>query len=376
MSSWTPNTFRAEGKRRGYNADYLEALVAEGTRLSALGVPVVFTLGHLAAICCVPYVFLNDIVRRASDPYRVFRVKKRRGGFRQITVPNPELLRVQRWIHQNILSTRAIHPTSTAFAKGCEPKKNAALHSSARWLVKLDLANFFEAISERQVYCVFRTIGYPALLSFQFARICTRLAAGSRKYRKRRWKTQGHQRYSLFASEHLGHLPQGAPSSPMLANLVCTTIDSRLAQISRRYNCTYSRYADDITFSAESLTRSQVASLIEQTSQQLGHHGLTRNRQKTQVAPPGARRMVTGLLVDGSEPRLPREFRDNLRLHLYHARTKGIYEHCLRRKFRSLLGFRAHLDGIITYAEHVDTSFGAKCRAAYNSLPWGDLAEF
>jgi len=108
-----------------------------------------------------------------------------------------------------------------AFSPNCDPLQNAAMHTTARWLVKLDITNFFESISERQVYRVFREAGYCALMAFQVTRICTRLGSGSFKYGKRRWKTRGKDRYKVLANDRLGHLPQGAPTSPMLANLVC-----------------------------------------------------------------------------------------------------------------------------------------------------------
>lgn len=376
MSSWTPHLFRREGERQGYSQNYLTALIEEGNRLHGLGMPVVFTLGHLAAICDVPYRFLDLIVRRECDPYRVFNIRKRSGGYRQITVPTENLMRVQRWIHQNILMHRDVHSASTAFDEGCDPRRNATSHSAARWLVKLDITDFFEAVSERQVYHAFRAAGFAALMAFQFARICTRTSNRSLKYRNPRWNSHGYDRYALFATSGLGHLPQGAPTSPMLANLVCVQMDGELERCAEEFGCTYTRYADDIVFSAATFDRKRAHELIRRASVILGGHGFNRNRHKTHVVPPGARRVVTGLLVDSARPRLLREYKEKILLHLYHARTKTIHGHCTHRKFRSLLGFKAHLDGLITYAEYIDADFGAKCRTQFNALPWGDLANW
>jgi RNA-directed DNA polymerase len=376
MSSWTPHLFRSEGERQGYNQDYLAALIAEGTRLHGLGMPVVFTLGHLASICDVPHRFLHQIVRREFDPYRVFNIRKRSGGYRQITVPTEHLLRVQRWIHENILMRRRVHGASAAFGAGCDPRKNANSHAGAKWLVKLDITDFFEAVSERQVYRAFRAAGFVALMAFQLTRICTKTSDFPWKYRKRRWKNPNQSRHKLFATTGLGHLPQGAPTSPMLANLVCVEMDAELERCATEFGCTYTRYADDIVFSAANLDRARAHDLIRRASVILGGHGFNRNRHKTHVAPPGARRVVTGLLVDRARPRLTGEYKERILLHLYHARTKTIHGHCVRRGFRSLLGFRAHLDGLITYAEYIDAEFGAECRAQFNTLPWGDLANW
>jgi len=158
--------------------------------------------------------------------------------------------------------------------------------------------------------------------------------------------------------------------------LVCGPLDEDLQICALKLQCNYTRYADDIVFSSHQLTRAEALQLIRETSRIFGRYGFTRNKQKTHIASPGARRIVTGLLVDGDAPRLPRAFREKLELHLFHAETKGIREHCLRRKFRSLLGFKAHLRGLITYAEWVEAEFGEQCRMKFEALDWGELSEF
>lgn len=162
----------------------------------------------------------------------------------------------------------------------------------------------------------------------------------------------------------------------MLANLVCYSLDQELESCAEEFGCAYSRYADDIAFSGDSLDRQKATEIIRRSSVILGRYGFCRNRQKTHVATPGSRRIITGLVVDGELPRLTSEFRERIEVHLFHARTKGIDEHCIRRKFRSLLGFKAHLDGLITYAEHVDPSLGLKWRSQFDALPWGELLNF
>ena len=87
-------------------------------------------------------------------------------------------MQTQRWIAQNILNAVRPHDASYAFARNRDLVGAARRHAGARWLVKMDVRRFFESISEQQVYFVFRRLGYPALLSFQLARICTRLPKG------------------------------------------------------------------------------------------------------------------------------------------------------------------------------------------------------
>ena len=374
MSNWTPHSFRETATAKGIPPEAIQRLVEEGERLRLKGVPVVFTLGHLAAICDVPYKFLRDIVSRRFDPYRVFNIRKRSGGYRQITVPEDALMRVQRWIHENILVAARVSSISTAYSKGAGPVKNAEQHRRCRWLVKVDVKSFFESISERQVYKVFRSIGYPALLSFELTRLCTRFPGGESKRDQRRWRTNS-RAYNIepYMTQVVGHLPQGAPTSPMLANLVCAELDVRLAALANKHAGVITRYADDIVFSALDFDRTRAKSLVKEITAALTSLGLRRNETKTHVVPPSARRVVTGLLVDSEAPRLTKAFRDKLRMHLFHAKTKGIRVHCERRKFRSLIGFREHLRGLIAYAAQVDKEFAAQRKTEFEALPWGIL---
>jgi RNA-directed DNA polymerase len=373
MSNWTPHSYITKAGELGYPDDFVQPLVNEGNRLVAANVPVVFTLRHLAAICDVPFSFLHDTVGRKIDPYREFKLRKKSGGYRQIVVPHPPLLIVQRWIHQNILRATAAHNCATAYMPGRTPYLNASQHRAAKWLVKTDIQRFFESVSERQVFYVFREIGYRPLLSFELARLCTRTKTISQRYRNERWRSKKIYSIHDYASFEIGHLPQGAPTSPILANLVCYEMDEDLRVLAQHFKCTYTRYADDIAFSTVQLTRNEGLQLIRRTSAVLSSNGFKRNVQKTHIVPPGARKVVTGLLVSGQEPRLLRKYKETISLHLYHAKSKGIPQHCTWRKFDSLLGFREHLKGLIAYAEHVEPAFGHKCRTEFNALPWGVL---
>jgi RNA-directed DNA polymerase len=376
MSSWTPNSFLSRGSAEGFQNDYLQNLISEGRKLTERGLPALFTLGHLAAICDVPFGFLHDIVSRRSDPYRIFLIKKTSGGRRRITVPLPPLLVVQKWLHENVLSNERTHSCSQAFNEGCSPVKNAQQHCSSKWLVKIDVENFFESVSEKQVYHVFKGMGFRPLLSFELARLCTRIADPLGRPGVHYWRLR--KRYSIgaYCKDCIGHLPQGAPTSPLLANLVCFDLDTRLNAIAGKFRCVYTRYADDIVFSSQDFDRRRAKKLIALTVGVLAEFGFKQNFRKTIIAPPGARRIVTGLLVDGVEVKLPNKYREKIELHLHHAAKHGIASHCERRKFRSLVGFRNHLHGLITYAESVDPKFGAKCRSEFESLPWGAIEMF
>ncbi len=337
--------------------------------------PVLLTLKHVALVCGVEYGFLRDVVRRRRDPYVIFKLKKRSGGYRHITVPAPPLLVVQRWIHRQILAHVPTDPISTAYSAGCSPILNANIHCGAKVLIKIDLERFFESISERQVFYVFRGLGYRPLLAFELTRLCTRTPRLARKNRKQRWQSTKHYKIRDYVQKIVGHLPQGAPTSPLLSNLVCRPLDRDLKHMASELGYTVTRYADDIVFSGATFDRANAVALIERIDTLLIAFGFSRNARKTNIVSSGARKLVTGLLVDRSKPSLPRELKDRIRCHLYYAARIGVRAQSENRDFESVVGFRNHLKGLILYARSVEPSYGKVCLAKFNELRWDILAE-
>jgi RNA-directed DNA polymerase len=183
---WRPQHYRRQAEIRGdVDPGVLANALAAGEQVLAVNPALrpVFTLRHLCHLADVSYTRMREIVvRTGGDGYRVFTIKKRpsRQGerrFRVICAPEPALMRVQRWIATNILNngTTLLHAASTAFAPGSKLKEAAAPHCGCRWLLKLDVQNFFESISEISAYRSFRRLGYQPLISFEMARICSRL---------------------------------------------------------------------------------------------------------------------------------------------------------------------------------------------------------
>lgn len=372
MHAWSPHQIRADGMVLGYSSTFLDRLIQDGSRLFDNAVPVVFTLGHLALLAGESFVQLKGVVNREGDEYETFNLRKRNGGWRRICIPSAFLLSTQRWIDQHILRSKgalaSLHPASHAYAPGDGVKRHAARHCGARWLVKVDVKEFFETISERQVYWVFRSFGYSALLSFELARICTRAHSPGRRYRRPRWMPGVERKEAPYFARRIGHLPQGAPTSPMLANYVCRKLDAQLQAAAQKAGATYTRYADDLVFSASELDRPRAVLLIRQVRRVLAEYGFRANSQKTAIVAPGARKIVTGLVVNSGQPQLQREFKDRLRQHLYYSIKFGLMEHCRRCGFRSTLGFLKYLGGIMRYARHVEPQFAAKYESQYQQL--------
>ena len=152
----------------------------------------VLTLRHLAYQCDVPFRYLRGVVSRTQpNLYRSFRIQKSNQGkrnvaYRVISVPDTKLKIVQKWINANILAYLSVDPSSVAYSTGDSIKAAAENHCGARWMIKTDIQNFFESVSESQVYRVFNRVGYQPLISFEMARICTRTRA-SRTMVDSRW---------------------------------------------------------------------------------------------------------------------------------------------------------------------------------------------
>lgn len=379
---WSSQQFRlgalAAGRSEGVIAA-AESIAREIKRRNE-NLPVVLTLQHLAHLTDVPVEPLQKIIYRQVDPYRIYRVKKRgtpNGAtapprkYRTICVPQPTLMRLQRWIAQNILNEVTPHAASFAFTRKRDLVGAAWRHTEARWLLKMDVRHFFESILERRVYWVFRTLGYTALLSFQMARLCTRLTQHGTAVARHQ---SGRGRAGLPYWQHpQGHLPQGAPTSPMLANLVMRSFDRRVEALANRAGWIYSRYADDLAFSRrDASSRGAAMHLAKAVEHELTQFGLVHHRGKTSIIPPGARKVLLGVLIDNDRPTLTRAFRNNIETHLYALTSPkiGAGAHRTKRGFASSIGMRRHIEGLIAFAHQVDRDYAAKLYAQFNEIDW------
>lgn len=361
-----------QAKSAQFAPSYTERLLSVATSLSTSQVPMVFSLMHLAHLTNSSWTSLRDSIKRQSDDYRVFEIRKRSGGNRRICSPNPMLKRVQQWIHSYILKSpgalKRMHHASAAYAPNSSILKNAGMHSGCAWLIKLDIKDFFESISERQVYHVFRSLGYPALLSFELSRICTRVIPprvdGKTRPRDQKWRWTNddvHQSHPYAKHSRIGHLPQGAPTSAMLANLVVTQMDHEIQKIADFYGASYSRYADDIVLSLDLNGNKKVCNEIMHTVAYVVTRGGFRvNRVKSHISGPGARKVVTGLVVNDTIPRLTKSMKDKIELALYHIKKHGLLSHASRCHSSNPLGYLNHLTGLIHFARSIDHTFGER----------------
>jgi RNA-directed DNA polymerase len=263
---------------------------------------------------------------------------------------------VQRWVLHNILAAYEVHRCSWAYRPGRSIVTCAKNHVGARWLVKLDVHNFFGSIHEEKVFRIFDALGYTRLLSFELARLCTRNAIGEHGRRI------GHAPYLAMPR---GSLPQGAPTSGALANAAMLDFDEKLANLAERRGLVYTRYSDDIVFSTIGTFTRRAAALVNDASSALRNSGLEVHRRKTRIIPPGARKIVLGLTVLDDTVALPGEFKRRIEVHVRGVGKFGLVEHARHRRFRSVLSMVEHIDGCIAFASSVDKAFADLLKADF-----------
>ena len=274
-------------------------------------------------------------------------------------------MEVQRWILHRVLPSARNHPSSYAYQTGRSIIHCARAHLGARWLLKMDLHDYFDTIAETRVYGIFRSLGYPPLVSFELARICTRLPLGRyvRQHRPRIYSSI--PSYEIYAN---GWLPQGAPTSGALANAATFKLDQKLARISSQYELTYTRYSDDLMFSGgAAFNRATAARFIDHVRNIVNDDKFIVHDKKTRIVPPGARHVVLGLLLTPEGIRLLPEFKRRIDVHIRGVDRFGLARHVAHRGFRSIFSFINHIDGCLAFAQGVESEYAQYCMERWNS---------
>lgn len=220
--------------------------------------------------------------------YQRFYVPKKTGGLRLIAAPMPRLKEMQRWVLREILEKVPLHEAATGFRNGISILDNARRHVGSDVVINMDLKDFFPTLSYRRVKGVYRKLGYSGQVATILAMLTTepemdRVEMDGTLY----WVARGERR-----------LPQGAPSSPALTNIACRRLDRRLAALAEELGYRYSRYADDLTFSANGEAASRAGKILRGARFIVEQEGFVVHPDKTRVLRRGRRQEVTGIVVN------------------------------------------------------------------------------
>lgn len=265
----------------------------------------------LARILGVELVFLEEIARDTLKHYRPF-IKKRQGKKpRVIDNPSKDLKTIQRKILERLLSRGDIGEHLHGSLKGRSARTNAEKHLGKPNVVRIDISDFFPSVDDRKIYEIWLGLGFAA----PPARLLTAL--------------------TTFKN----YLPQGAPTSSMLANLVLKHADQDLLAAAQAAGCTYTRYVDDLVFSGDS-----PQGLVQVAVSALQRSGFRVSRKKLQIMPSRLLQEVTGLGVNaGAGPSVPRYKRDRVRADIHQlARTQP--DETFQKKLNSFAGRIKHIE--------------------------------
>ncbi len=243
----------------------------------------------------------------SKKKYKVFTVPKKSGGTRQISAPASPIKIIQRKLKQVLETVYNPKPATHGFVTGRSIVSNARLHKKRRYVLNIDLENYFPTIHFGRVRGMF--MGNPYNLNNEVATVLAQICC------------------------HEGVLPQGAPTSPIISNMICARLDAKLQQLAKQHQCTYSRYADDITFSTNrSKFPSSLAHLSDigqigigdELSSVIQENGFKINPKKIRLQLKQQRQVVTGLTVN-KYPNVQRRYIRQVRAML-HAWNKYTLE--------------------------------------------------
>lgn len=293
--------------------------------------------------------------------YRYRWIAKRSGGSRLLEVPKPRLKTIQRRILDEILNQIPPHGAAHAFRRGRSIASYVEPHSNQRIVIHIDLREFFPSIRGSQVHAIFRTAGYPERVASILTRLCTTRTPSS-VFTTEIADSTHDRRGKLLRSPHL---PQGAPTSPALANLASFWLDCRLSGLARKIGASYTRYADDIVFSGGA-ELSKCAPRFRILVVAIVHHeGFEIRHRKTREMRRGAQQQVAGVILN-DHPNMPRRDYDVLRAILHNCCRSGPDSQNLNNHPH----FREHLLGRIAYWSSICPKRAAKLKRMFESISW------
>ena len=238
---------------------------------------------------------LYSVANRTYKHYHSVKIPKSNNGYRRLYVPSENLKMIQRMINNKLLSLEDISPYAIAYRLGGSTKLNAQLHIGKSILLKLDIKNFFD------------NIGYDLLKKKVFT--------------EERYSEQNSALLSLLCL-YRGAIPQGAPTSPTISNIIMREFDNTIGSYCSKKNIAYTRYCDDMTFSGDFIPND----IIKMVKRELKKLGLNLNKKKTIVVKKGQKQTVTGIVVN-EKLSVPNSYKKKIRQEMYYCIKFGVASH-------------------------------------------------
>ena len=294
-------------------------------------------------------------LRTATPRLRHYRVwtREKRDGVRVIEAPKPRLREAQRRILRQLVSRIPAHRAATGFIPGSSTADFAAPHAGKPIVLRADLRRCFESITVPRVSGVFRQAGYPPAIARLLADLCTTA-------------TPADQLIGV-PFEHAAylrgrHLPQGAPTSPHLSNLVMRSLDRRLQGYANANDLAYTRYGDDLALSGEQMNADRALWVVLRV---IDAEEFTAHPGKVRIMREHQRQTLAGLVVN-DRPRVSRADYDNLRALLNNARRDGASS----QNRAGHPDFRAHVLGLIAWVGSSDPARRERLLHMADQVDW------
>lgn len=289
--------------KRGIPPKLYEIYLNYATPLLEKDLPVIYDFEHLYRLLGINKSLLAAMVNSPEAFYRTFSIPKRSGGVRTITAPHESLKTIQSWIYSNILAKTKVSKCAHGFMTKRSIVTNAQCHVHKKYLLKLDLQDFFPSIPKSFVVQVFHKFGYTNRVSGYLSSICC----------------------------YEECLPQGAPTSPMLCNIIAFHMDNRLNGLAKSYYYKYTRYADDLAFSGTHIS----ISFVDKVSKIIEECGFRLNKNKIRLYNERGSKILTGVSIANGKLSLPRDYRRSLTQELYYIQRYGLNGHVRHNKIKN-----------------------------------------
>jgi hypothetical protein len=359
-----PYRFARFGSRTGCYLDLSRD--GDDARLVASGLPVFHTPEELADWLGLKLSRLAWLVHRfsrgvATTPetshYHYTWRKKRSGGVRLIESPKSHLKQAQQKILREILDQIPVHNAAHGFVHGRSILTNAEPHIGQSIVVKLDLTNFYTTVGFARVVAIFRQLGYCREAAIWLGLLTTTAVPMNIPFDR--------EKLAMLVPYWRRHLPQGAPTSPALANLSALRLDRRLSGMAAAFGARYTRYADDLTLSGTDELSSGLRTLIPLVEQIIRRERFRSNRSKRQVLRSHQRQVVAGVVV-------------NERANVARAdydRLKAILHNCVKfgpstQNRDRIDNLAAHLRGRIAHVSQLNKARGEKLLLLFQKINW------
>lgn len=306
----------------------------------------------------------------STVPLQHYRVSHRTapsGAIRVLEAPKSRLKAIQRRLLADLAGRIPPHDAARGFRRGGSVHSYALPHAGRAVVLHLDLEAFFASVTVQRIHGIWRSAGYPEPVAHALAGLVTCVLPRSA------WRAVPRPADESLLDAHwrLGrrlaapHLPQGAPTSPAMANLAAFGLDVRLTALARSWGGRYTRYADDLAFSGGRGWGSGTSRLLDAIETVVRDEGFRLNPRKTGVMPRAGRQHLAGLVVNDS-PRVARQDVDLLRAILHNCRVHGPST----QNRDDHPAFEEHLLGRIAWVAQHDPARGERLRATHAAIDW------